>query len=828
MTVPHNIANVLSCLENVRESGDGWVARCPHPNHSSGRGDKNPSLRIAIGESGNVLLLCRTGCSTEEVLNSVGLEWKALLPGSDKEYYRSVSKTKVLTNKDAAIRDRAYRMIFDKLELEPEHAEHLKSRGFNEQDLQNFKTIRSESFLLACRALNPKFDPLNYNGPIPGLREAGINTYYSGILIPVFNYEQQLVAFKVRRFAGDPKYIYVSDPEATCSVQPHWPRLYKQKEFLEKLQNNEFEIQITEGEIKAEICSKLSPLYTISVPGVGAWHTGWLQILALIKKYEKKISELTYKRVVLAYDWPDVKSKNGVQTQLFRFINQIERDGFEVSIQTWPELEYKGLDDLFVAGYEPETVNGIEDIKEIVKDEESSLSAVCVSSEESGETERTDLCEFPLEVYPESLASFCQAVTDRTDSPLDFPGVASLVVGASSIGASRRVKIVPGWYEAPCFYAAIIAPPGSGKSPAIGRVQRPVILRQEAAYREWKHKMERLTGARTETKPILEEYYTTDITVAAVTHRLANNPKGILLASDEIMSWVKSFGQVGLGNDQDFYLSIWNGQPVKVDRKTGDCPVTWISYPYISVLGGVQPKRLPELSSGGRGDDGFLDRFLFSFPEIKTMKPWMPKDYHGTGTDDLLLSAWEGAVTRLFDLGLLNEKPQIIHLTQAGWNHACDWFNNSVLRELEDTGFPEYLRGFWLKLKAYYFRFALVLEYIHWAYSTDPEPTVISIDSLRRAEKLVEYFKCHARRVAGSSTPSEEIKQITELNRWAWSGKKEGTVSARDVVRSNNPLLPRKMADARTLLITAKAYGAGEFLAERDGVKDIYIANKSL
>jgi putative DNA primase/helicase len=47
----------------ARPSGLGWIASCPCPGHGRGRGDKNPSLSIAEGDDGGLLLICRAGCS---------------------------------------------------------------------------------------------------------------------------------------------------------------------------------------------------------------------------------------------------------------------------------------------------------------------------------------------------------------------------------------------------------------------------------------------------------------------------------------------------------------------------------------------------------------------------------------------------------------------------------------------------------------------------------------------------------------------------------------------------------------------------------------------
>ncbi len=67
--------NLLSRLEGVRVTGrDRWLARCP------GHEDKSPSLSIRELDDGRVLLHCFAGCSVQEVLAALGLDFEALFP----------------------------------------------------------------------------------------------------------------------------------------------------------------------------------------------------------------------------------------------------------------------------------------------------------------------------------------------------------------------------------------------------------------------------------------------------------------------------------------------------------------------------------------------------------------------------------------------------------------------------------------------------------------------------------------------------------------------------------------------------------------------------
>jgi len=65
---------VLSRLEGVRRTSDGYMARCPaHDDH-------HPSLSIGEGEDGRILLHCWAGCATAEVLAALGIGWADLFP----------------------------------------------------------------------------------------------------------------------------------------------------------------------------------------------------------------------------------------------------------------------------------------------------------------------------------------------------------------------------------------------------------------------------------------------------------------------------------------------------------------------------------------------------------------------------------------------------------------------------------------------------------------------------------------------------------------------------------------------------------------------------
>ena len=64
--------SILIKLNKIRRTSKGWIAACP--NHD----DDDPSLSISHGRNGRILMNCFAGCSTSDVLDSMGLQFQDL------------------------------------------------------------------------------------------------------------------------------------------------------------------------------------------------------------------------------------------------------------------------------------------------------------------------------------------------------------------------------------------------------------------------------------------------------------------------------------------------------------------------------------------------------------------------------------------------------------------------------------------------------------------------------------------------------------------------------------------------------------------------------
>jgi hypothetical protein len=76
----------LSRLAGVKKTQSGWLAFCP------GHNDKrSPSLGIKIGNNGGIILKCFAGCSADQIIAAVGLDFTDLYPDKLRPQYHGVA-----------------------------------------------------------------------------------------------------------------------------------------------------------------------------------------------------------------------------------------------------------------------------------------------------------------------------------------------------------------------------------------------------------------------------------------------------------------------------------------------------------------------------------------------------------------------------------------------------------------------------------------------------------------------------------------------------------------------------------------------------------------
>jgi hypothetical protein len=168
---------------------------------------------------------------------------------------------------------------------------------------------------------------------------------------------------------------------------------------------------------------------------------------------------------------------------------------------------------------------------------------------------------FPTDTLPQAVADFVRRVAGSIGCPEDIVGLGVIVTAGAAIGRSAALLLKRGYFASASLYGVAVGNPSSGKSPALDAATRPmweIDERYHDAYRVARDRFQEQMEAYKNTpkdapkppkpkKPVLESVVIENATVEALAPLLAINPRGLLVARDELSAWVGSFDQYRSG-----------------------------------------------------------------------------------------------------------------------------------------------------------------------------------------------------------------------------------------------------------------------------------------
>ena len=259
---------------------------------------------------------------------------------------------------DADTLDRAYRLVLDRLTLSQRHHEDLSRRGLSESfiDLAQYRTLPEGRGDAIAGAL---LDELGEEArKVPGVHPVERRFIaYPGLIIPVRDARSRVVALRVRKDEGDPRYSFVS----SASVEPgpgpgapaHVPVIRPTPATRKDMTPGDVieyhpTVRVTEGELKADVATALSiereepSLLTIGLNGPSAFEAAVPALKALGTE-----------TVIVALD-SDEREKRPVAAALRRTVDGLRESGFGVDLETWAGGKdgAKGIDDAILAEVE--------------------------------------------------------------------------------------------------------------------------------------------------------------------------------------------------------------------------------------------------------------------------------------------------------------------------------------------------------------------------------------------------------------------------------------------------------------------------------------------
>ena len=338
--------------------------------------------------------------------------------------------------------------------------------------------------------------------------------------------------------------------------------------------------------------------------------------------------------------------------------------------------------------------------------------------------------DFPMDIFPQQFQDF--AVNVATSVNVDPGLIASiaLTILSSAVGNTVKIRAKPKYEVVPFLWLVVIAKSGEGKTPAIDALLDYVNTLQWRAAQEYRRAGKETKNRRSD-KLTLERYVSNNISVASLFDIFEQNQRGIILHVDEVSRLILGFDNVSRG----LYLELFKGGSWTIDRKYSQRVIPRTG---AGILGGIQPKLLPDVFRERSFHDGLFSRFLL-YP---TSRRYDKVDT--TEISDENNAYWERLVDRCYkkvhfrwdEDGLMI--PRVLRLHKE----ARDlWESFRDTRNSEIPFLPERAQPFMSKLIDYYLlKFAGLLHVIRMFSKAEILGFTIDKETMKHAISLTNFF----------------------------------------------------------------------------------------
>jgi len=393
---------------------------------------------------------------------------------------------------------------------------------------------------------------------------------------------------------------------------------------------------------------------------------------------------------------------------------------------------------------------------------------------------------FPTVHLPEPIRTMVEDGADAIGCDAAYIALPTLAALASAIGNTRRLRLKRTWHEPAILWAAVVGESGTAKSPAMALALQWTKARQDEAVRTHKAAMsdyqhaEQLHAVRHKAwlqraghatepgpdgppeaplRPTCERTWTDDATTEALVALLSENPRGLLLATDELSGWFQRMDRYtgGKGGDAAKWLEMFGGRSVVVDRKGSG--FVHVPRAAVSVVGSIQPAILQRSVGDTNRENGLLARLLLAHPPRRA-REWTDRDL-----DERTVEAVGAVYARLYGLAMDTNhdgqhNPRTVILTPEARRRFVAFYNAHNAEQVALDGDEA---AAWSKLEGYAARFALILHLTRWAAGEPIDPDAVDEPSMEAGIALVEWFGREALRVYGRFSEAEGERAYREL-----------------------------------------------------------------
>lgn len=384
----------------------------------------------------------------------------------------------------------------------------------------------------------------------------------------------------------------------------------------------------------------------------------------------------------------------------------------------------------------------------------------------------TDLLKFPIEVFPTDLAEYILQCEKTLNSSLDYMGSSLLFLTSLIVGNSMKIEVKPGWYEYGSLWLVLVGRAGIGKTPSINNMVAPIQKMNSKEIKQYAKDYEKYEiyenldkkdkkNSEDIQKPYKKQFIVNDVTLEALADLHEQNKNGVGVIKDELAGWIKEMNKYRQGSDLEHWLSSWSGKEINLTRKTAKS--SFVEKAFIPVMGGIQPEILNSFYTEDNKTNGFIDRMLFSFPDLEVT------DYNMDNLSTDLIEYYSAFISSFYtDIKKMIKynddyeiDSKVIKLSPEANLKWVEVFNR-ISGTQNDDNVNEYMKSMLPKQKSYIPRFALLMHVLHEYYNGGNNYETIGVESIERAEKLSNYFTEMARKIKVDTKESVTLKQASE------------------------------------------------------------------
>jgi len=354
--------------------------------------------------------------------------------------------------------------------------------------------------------------------------------------------------------------------------------------------------------------------------------------------------------------------------------------------------------------------------------------------------------QFPREIFPKAIQKLVSELERTNQFPVDYSCGAILSSISTAIGNTIRIRVKNGFIQPALLNMALVGPPGVNKSAPINFFLHPLYLEDDKInkkYLEDKKKYNQAKAIAAEkgdkckaSEPIRTQTIVNDTTLEGIIAIHATTPKGICIHADELLGWINTFGRYHKGAEEQTYLTLYNGGPIKITRRNADLDVS-LPYTCVNVIGSIQPDVLPQLLNRDKISNGFVDRILFVYPDNPRIVRWTEDE-----ADPQIISVWDTIISKLIHCNITwDQGPSYVVFTKEAQKALCNWQNK--IADKDDDAEP-YIKGIHAKLETYVIRFCLILHVLDCICNNINPLSDIMPVTVKKSISLFCYFDSNA------------------------------------------------------------------------------------